>query len=733
MNLSKTSFMQSLTHSMKSGDNMNNLNNDTLVDILYRNAQERPDDIAYGFVAAEGDLSSQLTYSGLLRQAESIAAALMEVCGPGDRAALLYPGGEEFVTSFFGCLIAGVIPVPGYPVRVPSQPTQPARNFERLIPIFTDADPKAVLTTRSVAERQEELGAAAPAFAGRHWIAVDQLAEGRPGPLPKVRGSDVAFLQYTSGSTSAPKGVIVSHDNIVAVLKDMDVWWRHDRSSVMITWIPVYHDMGLIYGILQPFYSGFPCYSLMPASVLQHPKRWLQAISRFKGTHSSAPNFAFELCVNRVTGAAKEELDLSSWRVCLNGAEPVRHQTLQRFAEAFAPCGLDPLVVKPGYGLAESTLTATTLTVEETPRTVYLDAAECERGRVVLREAEEGAPEGGQTRSFVSCGRTQPSNDLRIVDPHTLEECAPDRIGEIWIRGPIVTLGYWNNAEASEATMRARTAAGEGPFLRTGDLGFVVDGEVYIAGRLKDVVIIRGRNLFPQDIEATLEEAHPAVRLGRCGAFSVEVKGAEVLVVVAELDRFERHKFDAEGAFADLREAVARHHEVEIHDAVFVRTGTFPLTSSGKVQRSRARREYLNGELQVVARLREPDPSAGPVGAASPEAERIAMLNELRERRTELLRGWMIDYAARRLNLAADRISVDQPFEKVGFDSMGLIELTGDIEDFFEVPLAPSIVFDHTTIAKLSAHVAEIATFDPAAIESRLAEARLETVPVAGE
>jgi acyl-CoA synthetase (AMP-forming)/AMP-acid ligase II/acyl carrier protein len=712
---------------------MNSVAADTLVDVLYKNAENRPDDLAYGFVAADGNLSSKLTNFELLRRSESIAAALTEVCAPGDRAALLFPGGEEFVTSFFGCLISGVIPVPGYPVRVPSQPTQPARNFERLIPIFADADPKVVLTTQPVAERQDELGAAAAAFAGRHWIAVDQLADARPGPLPRAKGSDIAFLQYTSGSTSSPKGVMVSHDNIVSVLRDMDVWWRHDRSSVMITWIPVYHDMGLIYGILQSFYSGFPCYSLMPASVLQHPKRWLQAISRFRGTHSSAPNFAFELCVSRIPDSAKEELDLSSWRVCLNGAEPVRHQTLQRFASAFASCGLDPLVVKPGYGLAESTLTATTLNVEESPRTVHLDAAECERGRVALRDVEEGAPESSQIRSFVSCGRSLAPNEIRIVDPQTLDECAPDRIGEIWIRGPIVTLGYWNNAEASEATMRARTASGDGPFLRTGDLGFMVDGEVYIAGRLKDVVIIRGRNLFPQDIEATLEEANPAVRLGRCGAFSVEVKGAEALVVVAELDRFERHSFDAEGAFADLREAVTRHHEVELHDAVFVRTGTFPLTSSGKVQRSRARREYLNGELQVVARLREPEPSAGPAGATSPEAERIAMLNELRERRTELLRGWMIDYASRRLSQPADKIAVDQPFEKLGFDSMGLIELTGDIEDFFEVPLAPSIVFDHTTIAKLSAHVAEIATFDPSVIEGRLAKAQRDPIAVAGE
>jgi acyl-CoA synthetase (AMP-forming)/AMP-acid ligase II/acyl carrier protein len=677
----------------------------TLVDILYDNAESRPNDLAYGFVAADGGLSSKLTYFELLRRSESIAAALMKVCSPGDRAALLYPGGEEFVTSFFGCLISGVIPVPGYPVRVPSQPTQPARNFERLIPIFADADPRVVLTTQPVAERQEELGAAAPAFAGRHWIAVDQLADARPeAPLRRAKGGDIAFLQYTSGSTSAPKGVMVSHDNLSAILKDMDDFWRHDHSSVMITWIPVYHDLGLIYGIMQPLYSGFPCYSLMPASVLQHPKRWLQAISRFGGTHSCAPNFAFELCVSRISEPAKKEL--------------VRHQTVQRFNKAFASCGLSPLVMKPGYGLAEATLTVSALALEQAPRTVYLDAAQCEDGRVVIRAPDAKVP----TRSFVSCGWVQPSNEVRIVDPETRRECPPDRIGEIWVRGPIVTLGYWRNPEASEATMRARIEGGEGGYLRTGDLGFMVDGELYIAGRLKDVIIIRGRNLYPQDIEETLEEAHPAVRLGRCGAFSVEAGGAEALVVVAELDRFERHHFDAEDAFARLRQAVSGSHEVELHDAVFVRTGTFPLTSSGKVQRSRAKREYLGGKLQVVARMREPDPSLGADDTArsiSPEEKETALQNEMRERRAELIRAWLTGYASHRLNLAADRISVSMPFEKLGFDSMSLIELTADLEEIVDVELTPSIVFEFTTIEALSGRVAELSKLDPAEIERR--------------
>jgi acyl-CoA synthetase (AMP-forming)/AMP-acid ligase II/acyl carrier protein len=696
---------------------MTGLGTDTLVDILNRHAELRPNDIAYGFVAADGNLSSQLTYSDLLRRAEGVAAAIEGTSRPGDRAALLFPGGEEFVSAFFGCLIAGVIPVPGYPVRVPSSPTQPARNFGRLIPIFEDSDPKVVLTTEDVVGRRDELAAAAPAFAGRHWIAVEHLEHARPRSLPKVSRSDVAFLQYTSGSTSAPKGVMVTHDNLMTILRDMDVWWEHGPDSVMVTWIPVYHDLGLIYGIMQPLHSGFPCYSLMPASVLQHPKRWLQAISRFRGTHSCAPNFAFDLCTTRIPDAAKAELDLSCWRMGLNGAEPVRHQTIQRFNEAFAACGLSPLAMKPSYGLAEATLTVSSYGLGEESRTVYLDAAESEAGRVVLRSPEDKAP----SRSFVSCGWVHGTNDVRIVDPETGRECPPDRIGEIWVRGPIVTAGYWRNEEASEDTMRARVAGGEGGYLRTGDLGFLVDGHLYIAGRIKDVVIIRGRNLYPQDIEETLEAANPAVRLGRCGAFSVDAGGNEALVVVAELDRFERHSFDAEGAFADLRHAVSTNHEIELYDAVFVRTGTFPLTSSGKVQRSRAKREYLGGQLQVVARMREPDPAIAAEAAPSNTEEKgISMQNELRARRAELVRVWIAAYASRRLKTAAEGVPVDLPFEKVGFDSMSLIEMTADIEEIVGLELAPSIVFEYPTIATLADRIAELSGLDPAEIERRM-------------
>src|SRR5262245_51421752 len=275
----------------------------TVIDAVYEHSVNKAEELAFGCVSSEGNLESSLTYSELVRRSESVAAELLRFCEPGDRAVLLFHGGEEFVVSYFGCLIAGVIAVPGYPVRVPASSALPTRNYERLIPIIADAEPKVVLTTEPVFNRRTELSAAEPVFSGFEWIAVEQIQERRLESRPKAHGGDLAFLQYTSGSTSIPKGVMVSHDNLVSVFKDMARSWPHDESSVMVTWAPVFHDMGLIHGVLFPLYFGFPVYSLMAASVLQQPKRWLQAVTHFGGTHSAGPNFILDLCLKRISDA----------------------------------------------------------------------------------------------------------------------------------------------------------------------------------------------------------------------------------------------------------------------------------------------------------------------------------------------------------------------------------------------------------------------------------------------
>ena len=660
----------------------------TLIDAICEQAVSNPEKLAYACISSEGALETALNYRDLINRSESIAAELLRFCEPGDRAILLFHGGTEFITSFIGCLIAGVIPIPGYPVRVPASASQPARNFMRLVPIIENAAPKVALCTRPVVDRQTELGAAEPVFLTLKWIAVEEIPDQPLESRPQVHGENLAFLQYTSGSTSAPKGVMVTHNNLVSVFRDMAASWTHDESSVMVTWAPVFHDMGLIHGILYPLFFGFPVYTLPAASVLQHPRRWLEAITRFGGTHSSGPNFIFELCLKRISERDMKDLDLSTLRACLTGAEPVRHSTLSRFRQAFALCGLRPDAIQPGYGLAEFTLTISGIDVGVTPRTVHIDAAAAEKGRVVLRDAEDDV----LTRSFVSCGWTHVGSDIRIVDPQTRRECAPDEIGEIWASGDNLTRGYWQNPEATEETMNARLADGSGPFLRTGDLGFVIDGEIYIAGRLKDLIIIRGRNLYPHDLEATVEESVSEVRAGRCCAFSIDREEGEALVIVAELERTQRHNFDAPTVFARLREEVSVQHEAELFDAVFVRTGTFPLTSSGKAQRARARQEYLEGKLQVVAQIRTPEPR--------PDEQYEERLTEIRAK--------VIGYVADHLHVPAETVSAQQSFQRLGLDSMSLVEMILDLEEFTGQSLEASIVLEYSSIEELSMNIARM-------------------------
>jgi len=664
----------------------------TIIGALSEHYVNNPERLAYGCISSEGTLENALNYRDLINRSESVAAELLRSCEPGDRAILLFHGGTEFITSFLGCLIAGVIPIPAYPVRVPPSATQPARNFMRLVPIIHNAQPKIALCTRPVVDRKTELGAAEPVFLTLNWIAVEEIPDQQLESRPPVFGENLAFLQYTSGSTSIPKGVMVSHNNLLSVFSDMDAGWPHDDSSIMVTWAPVFHDMGLIHGILFPLFFGFPVYTLPAASVLQHPRRWLEAITRFGATHSSGPNFILELCLKRISEHDMKDLNLSSLRALLTGAEAVRHTTLNRFRKAFALCGLRPDAIQPGYGLAEFTLTVSGIDVGSTPRIVHLDASACEQGRVVLRDAEDD----GLTRSFVSCGWTHVGSDIRIVDPQSRRECPPEQIGEIWVSGNNLTQGYWQNQEATEQTMRARLIDGSGPYLRTGDLGFVIDRDIFIAGRLKDLIIIRGRNLYPHDLEATVEESVPEVRAGRCCAFSIEREEGEALVIVAEVERAQRHNFDATRVFARLREEISVQHEAELYDAVFVRTGTFPLTSSGKVQRQRARQEYLDGKLQAIAQIRTPE---FPVDSAADDGY---------EGRLAEIRAQLIAYISERLHVAPESLSTQQSFQRLGLDSLSLVEMVLDLEEFTGVSLEASIVLDHSCIDDLSANIARM-------------------------
>ncbi len=581
----------------------------TLVEILRWRAIQQPDQRTYTYLVdgeAEGD---HLTYAALDCQARSLGAQLQSYRASGERALLLYPAGLEFITAFFGCLYAGVIAVP----LPPPNPAQPQRTLPRLRAVISDAQPSVVLTTSAILSNIEGLITQASELQKLRWLATDKVS----GSLaqewrdPTVTSNTLALLQYTSGSTAEPKGVMISHGNLLHNSDYINRVFALVPDSVTVTWLPAFHDMGLTNGIIQPVYKGRPCYLMPPVSFLMRPIRWLQAISRYKATISGGPNFAYDLCTRRITPEQRETLDLSSWDVAYNGAEPVRADTMKRFTATFASCGFRPGAFHPCYGLAEATLLVSGGSLrDEMFRTIQVAAFE--QNRIVDARAQQQ-----NVRTLAGSGHILQGTKVVIADPESLTACAPDEVGEIWVSGPSVTQGYWNRPEDSERSCRACLKdTGEGPFLRTGDLGFMKDGELFVTGRLKDLIIISGRKLYPQDIELTVEQSHPALRQACSAAFSSDGAGEEHLIIAAEVEpRYRpavrkppvgeerarptgRLPLDVEAVVRAIRRAVAEAHDVRVHTVVLLRAGRIPKTTSGKVQRHICQASFLKGTLE---------------------------------------------------------------------------------------------------------------------------------------
>jgi acyl-CoA synthetase (AMP-forming)/AMP-acid ligase II len=583
----------------------------SLVEIVRCRALQQPEQRPYTFLS-DGELEGDyLTNAALDLRARSIGGLLQSYCASGARALLLYPAGLEFIAAFFGCLYAGVIAVP----LPPPNRAQPQRTLARLRAIVRDAQPSAVLTTSAILSDTEALVAQAPELQKMRWLATDTVDAG-PAPEwrdPSATGNTLALLQYTSGSTAEPKGVMISHGNLLHNSDYINRAFALIPESVTVTWLPAYHDMGLTNGIIQPVYKGRPCYLMSPVSFLMRPIRWLQAISHHRATISGGPNFAYELSTRGITPEQLQTLDLSSWDVAYNGAEPVRAETMKRFAATFAPCGFRPSAFHPCYGLAEATLLVSGGSLgDQTFRTIRVDAFE--QNRVVEASAQDQ-----NVRTVVGSGHALHDTKIVIAHPESLTACAPDEVGEIWVSGPSVTKGYWNRPEETERLCRAYLRdTGEGPFLRTGDLGFLKDGELFVTGRLKDLIIVNGRNLYPHDIELTVEKSHPALRPASCAAFSVDRTGEEQLIIAAEVEPRYRPQMptptngearahsnghlllDVKDVVRAIRRAVAEEHDVRVHTAVLLRAGRIPKTTSGKVQRHACQAGFLGGTLEEL-------------------------------------------------------------------------------------------------------------------------------------
>ncbi|NEO20617.1 MULTISPECIES: fatty acyl-AMP ligase [unclassified Moorena] len=579
----------------------------TLVDILRYRAVNQPDAIAYTFLVDGETEQVSLTYQELEQKAQAIAFHLQSIYSPGETALLLYPPGLDYICAFFGCLYAGVVAVPAYPPR-------PNRSLVRVQAIVKDSLARVALTTQAILSNLERRFTQAPELKTLHWLATENINGNlaQSWQQPAIDGSTLAFLQYTSGSTAAPKGVMISHSNLVHNSGAIYQYFEHTDQSSVVSWLPMYHDMGLIGGILQPLYGGFPATLMSPLMFLQSPIRWLKAISNYRATSSGGPNFGYDLCDRKIKPEQLTNLDLSSWDIAFNGAEPINSAILERFATKFESCGFRREAFYPCYGMAEATLMVSGGLKSAPIVLKTVEGAALEQNQVVPASVDQ---EG--TLTLVGCGQSLPDQQIVIVHPETLTPCEPGQVGEIWVSGPSIAQGYWNQPATTKHNFGVTLAPmGEKPFLRTGDLGFMLDGELFITGRLKDLIIINGRNHYPQDIEWTVENTHSLLRPTCSAGFSVNIAGEEQLVVIAEVERSywkstrlaasdpgngaKGHALDTKELIRLIRRAVLQHHDLQVHTALLLKPGTIPKTSSGKIQRHACRQSFLAGTLAVI-------------------------------------------------------------------------------------------------------------------------------------
>jgi acyl-CoA synthetase (AMP-forming)/AMP-acid ligase II len=572
--------------------------NTNLVDFLQYRADRQSDRTAYIFLKEGVTESGSLTYQELDRQARAIAAELQSLVKNGSRALLVYPydAGLEFIAAFFGCLYAGVIAVTIVPPRY-------SQAMSQLSPRAIASGAEVILTTSGFRSNISDSISYDPDLVAQmnrfKWIETNNLdySIASSWVKPNIEANDLAFLQFTSGSTGMPKGVMVTHKNILYNEEIIRLGFAHQEDTLVVGWLPMFHDMGLIGNVLQPFYLGTTSVLMSPMSLIQQPFEWLQAISKYKATTSGAPNFAYDLLCVKATPEKLEGLDFSNWRVAYSGAETVRAETIDRFSQIFAPCGFRASAFYPCYGMAEATLYITGGIAAEAPEIKYVDGSQLEQNRVV-----EVTEKTLSTKAIVSCGRTWLDTQVMIVDPETRTKCSGDRVGEIWIAGSGVAKGYWEQPEETKETYQGYLAdTGEGPFLRSGDLGFMNNGELYVTGRLKEVMIFWGRYCYPQHVEQTVENSHPALRPNCGAAFAIEVGTTERLVIAQEVERNYLRDLDVEEVVRAICESVGREHEVEVYAIALLKTSGMLKTSSGKIQRRACKAKFLEGSLSTVA------------------------------------------------------------------------------------------------------------------------------------
>jgi thioester reductase-like protein len=658
----------------------------TLIELLRYRSLHQPQRLAYSFLQ-DGEIETdRLTYKELDLQARAIGAYLQSIGALGQRALLLYPPGLDLTTGFFGCLYGGAIAVTAYVPRSD-------QSLSKLEAIATSCQAKLILTTKSLLPYLETRFSESPQLANIQLVVSDSIDSNLASKWekPDLNDNNLALLQYTSGSTGNPKGVMLNHGNVLHNLAMMHEAFQITPETRFVSWMPLNHNSGLIAGALLPVYGNFPVFMMSPLDFLQKPSRWLMTISSYKATMSFGPNFAYELACSKITSKEREHLDLSSWELAICGAEVVRAETIEKFARTFADRGFRSQAFNSCYGMAESVVFISGHAKMQQSIVLDFETSALQQNRVVVADRPDS-----ESQKIVGCGSTWLEQKILIVNPETFTPCLTGQIGEIWVSSPSVASGYWQQPEATQKTFQAYLTTGEGPFLRSGDLGFLLDRQLFVAGRLKDLIVIRGRNHYPQDIELTVEKSYPALRSSNGAAFSVDVDSEEKLVVAQEIED-DSDELDIDKMAQAICQNVSQQHELQVYAILFLKSGTIPKTTSGKIQRQACRLGFLDDSLNVVGKWQQKS-------LLEPASyEYLSTPQNLQDK--QAITTWLIHEIARLLKVEAKEIDIHTSLSNYGLDSVQAVSIASEIENAWDRKLSPSLLWDYPTIDRLTRYL----------------------------